>query len=71
MATKRPKPEEIVAKFRQVGGLKGQGLMGQAVPRIDAIRRIRAIEQTCHRPLSSMLRVACRSRGKRSTRHGL
>jgi putative transposase len=35
MATNRPKPEEIVLKFRQVGVLIGQGM-----PRIDAIRQI-------------------------------
>ena len=33
MAIKRPKPEEIVMKLRQV-----EALMGQGMPRIDAIR---------------------------------
>lgn len=35
MAIKRPKPEEIVVKLRQV-----EVLMGQGLPRIDAIRQI-------------------------------
>jgi hypothetical protein len=35
MAIKRPKPEEIVMKLRQV-----EVLMGQGMPRIDAIRQI-------------------------------
>ena len=35
MAIKRPKPEEIVVKLRQV-----EVLMGQGMPRIDAIRQI-------------------------------
>ena len=35
MAIKRPKPEEIVVKLRQV-----EVLMGQGMPRIDAIRRL-------------------------------
>lgn len=35
MANKRAKPEEIVTKLRQVDVLVGQGM-----PRIDAIRRI-------------------------------
>jgi len=35
MAIKRPKPEEIVAKLRQV-----EVLMGQGMPRIDAIRHL-------------------------------
>ncbi|KZL22797.1 hypothetical protein [Pseudovibrio sp. Ad37] len=38
MAIKRPKPEDIVVKLRQV-----EVLMGQGMPRIDAIRQIRAI----------------------------
>ncbi|WP_156916806.1 IS3 family transposase [Leisingera aquimarina] len=41
MAIKRPKPEEIVAKLRQV-----EVLMGQGMPRIDAIRQISVTEQT-------------------------
>ena len=35
MANKRPKPEEIVTKLRQVEVLSGQGM-----PRLDAIRQI-------------------------------
>ena len=34
MANKRPKPEEIVTKLRQVEVLTGQGM-----PRLDAIRQ--------------------------------
>ena len=41
MAMKRPKPEEIVVKLRQV-----EVLMGQGMPRIDAIRQISVTEQT-------------------------
>ncbi len=41
MAIKRPKPEEIVVKLRQV-----EVLMGQGMPRIDAIRQIGVTEQT-------------------------
>ena len=41
MAIKRPKPEEIVVKLRQV-----EALMGQGMPRIDAIRQISVTEQT-------------------------
>jgi hypothetical protein len=41
MAIKRPKPEEIVVKLRQV-----EVLMGQGMPRIDAIRQISVTEQT-------------------------
>ncbi|MGA9251018.1 MAG: IS3 family transposase [Roseobacter sp.] len=44
MAIKRPKPEEIVVKLRQV-----EVLMGQGMPRIDAIRQISVTEQTYHR----------------------
>ena len=44
MATKSPKPEEIVVKFRQV-----EILMGQGMPRIDAIRQIGVTEQTYYR----------------------
>ena len=44
MANKRHKPEEIVAKLRQVDVLVGQGM-----DRIDAIREIRITEQTCYR----------------------
>jgi len=35
MANKRPKPEEIISKIRQV-----EVLMGQGMPRLDAIRQI-------------------------------
>lgn len=38
MANKRPKPEEIVSKLRQV-----EVLMGQGQSRLDAIRRIIAL----------------------------
>jgi transposase len=44
MAIKRHKPEEIVAKLRQVEVLVGQGMA-----RIDAIREIRIAEQTYYR----------------------
>ena len=38
------KPEEIVSKLRQV-----EVLMGQGVPRLDAIRQIGVVEQTYYR----------------------
>ena len=41
MAIKRPKPEDIVRELRLV-----EGLMGQGMPRIDAIRQISVTEQT-------------------------
>ncbi|MDD9728280.1 IS3 family transposase [Roseovarius sp. SK2] len=44
MAIKRPKPEEIITKLRQVEVLTGQGL-----PRLDAIRQIGVTEQTYYR----------------------
>lgn len=44
MAIKRPKPEGIVVKLRQV-----EVLMEQDMPRIDAIRQSSVIEQTCYR----------------------
>ena len=44
MSSKRHKPEEIVAKLRQVEVLVGQGM-----PRIDAIREISITEQTYYR----------------------
>ena len=44
MAIKRPKPEEIVVKLRQV-----EVLMGQGMPRIGAIRQISVTEQTYYR----------------------
>ena len=44
MANKRPKPEEIVTKLRQVDVLTGQGMR-----RLDAIRQIGVTEQTFYR----------------------
>ncbi len=44
MAIKRHKPEEIVAKLRQVEVLVGRGMA-----RIDAIREISITEQTYYR----------------------
>ena len=44
MAIKRPKPEEIVVGLRQI-----QVLMGQGMPRIDAIRQIGVPQQTFYR----------------------
>ena len=44
MTNKRPKPEEIVSKLRQV-----EVLMGQGVSRLDAIRQIGVVEQTYYR----------------------
>ena len=44
MVSKRPKPEEIVTKLRQVEVLTGQGM-----PRLDAIRQISVTEQTYYR----------------------
>ena len=44
MASKRHKPEEIVAKLRQVDVLQGQGMS-----RIDAIRQIGVTEFTYYR----------------------
>ena len=44
MANRRPKPEEIVTKLRQVKILVGQGMK-----RIDAIREIGVVEQTFYR----------------------
>ena len=44
MAIKRPKPEEIVVKLRQV-----EALMGPGMPRIDTIRQISVTEQTYYR----------------------
>ncbi len=44
MANKRAKPEEIVGKLRQVEVLVGQGM-----PRADAIRQISVTEQTYYR----------------------
>ena len=44
MANRRPKPEEIVTKLRQVEVLVGQGMK-----RIDAIHEIGVVEQTFYR----------------------
>ena len=44
MANKRPKPEEILSKLRQV-----EVLMGQGKSRLDAIRQIGVVEQTYYR----------------------
>ena len=41
MANRRPKPEEIVSKLRQV-----EVLLGQGMSRLDAIRQIGVVEQT-------------------------
>ena len=42
MANKRPKPEDIVSKLRQV-----EVPMGQGMSRLDAIRQIGVVEQAC------------------------
>lgn len=44
MGTKRPKPDEIVSKLRQVEVLMGQGML-----RLDAIRQVSVVGQTYHR----------------------
>ena len=44
MANKRPKPEEIVTKLRQV-----EVLMGQGLSRLDAIRQIGVVGETYYR----------------------
>ena len=44
MTNKRPKPEEIVSKLRQVEVLMGQGMSCR-----DAIRQIGIVEQTYYR----------------------
>lgn len=44
MANKRPKPEEIITKLRQV-----EVLIGQGMARLDAIRQIGVVEQTYYR----------------------
>ena len=44
MTSKRPKPEEIVSKLRQV-----EVLMGQGMSRLDAIRQIGVVEQSYYR----------------------
>ena len=53
---KRHKPEEIVAKLRQVEVLVGQGMA-----RIDAIREIRITEQTYYRWRKRLWRYGHRS----------
>ena len=44
MINKRPKPEEIVSKLRQV-----EVLMGQSMSCLNAIRQIGVVEQTYYR----------------------
>jgi len=44
MMNKRPKPEEIITKLRQV-----EVLMGQGMARLDAFRQIGVVEQTYYR----------------------
>lgn len=44
MANKRPKPEKIVSKLRQVKIMMGQGL-----PRLNAVRWTGVVEQTYYR----------------------
>ena len=44
MTNKRPKPEEIISKLRQV-----EVLMGQGMARLDAIRQTGVVEQTYYR----------------------
>jgi len=44
MTNKRPQPEEIITKLRQV-----EVLMGQGMARPDAIRQIGVVEQTYYR----------------------
>ena len=44
MAIRRPKPEEIIVKLRQI-----EVLMGQGMPQIDTIRQISVTEQSCYR----------------------
>ena len=63
MAIKRPKPEEIVLKLRQV-----EFLMGQGIPRINAIRQIgvtafRIGESTCRRVAEMLQKPKNRPRG--------
>ena len=48
MAGKRDKPEEIVAKLRQVEVLQGQG-QGQGQSIADAVRQIGVTQQTYYR----------------------
>jgi hypothetical protein len=60
MAGRRDKPEEIVAKLRQVEVLQGQG-----VPVADAVRRIGVTQQTYSRSndLSGQSDLQARSTG--------
>ena len=44
MTNKRPRPEEIITKLRQV-----EVLMGQGMSRLDAIRQMGVVEQTYYR----------------------
>ena len=44
MSNRRPKPEEIVSKLRQV-----EVFMGQGMSRLDAIRQIGVVEQSYYR----------------------
>ena len=44
MTNKRPQPEEIITKLRQV-----EVLMGQGMARLDAFRQIGVVEQTYYR----------------------
>ena len=53
MANKRPKPEEIVTKLRQVEVLTGQGM-----PRLDATRQHGVTEQTYYRWKRNMVEWA-------------
>ncbi len=62
MANKRPKPEEIVTKLRQVEVLTGQGM-----PRLDAIRQIGVTEQTYYRWSAGGPRKASSGRFSRQT----
>jgi putative transposase len=49
MMNKRPKPEEIITKLRQV-----EVLMGQGMARLDAIRQIGVVEQTWRKQYGGM-----------------
>ena len=44
MAIKRPKPEEIVVKLRQV-----EVLIGQGISHLDTTKQIGVVEQIYHR----------------------
>ena len=44
MAKKRPRPEDIITNFMYV-----EVLMRQGTARLDAIKQIGVIEQTCYR----------------------